>query len=487
MKRKIGLIGSLVLLIVFYVLALTFNSTDGSALTSASFVYAGVFLAVIVLLLTSALPDWVVVIAASAILILSDALFRLFGVYADPVFTMKGLFGAFSESTVWLIIMVFALSAGISKSGLLSRVALIILSKFPPTYNGAVLAMMVTGTVISPLIPSVNAKVNILIPFATSTSEEVGIEPRSKGALGLFTACYFPAYLGGNAFLTGSVYASVICGFITSYAESLGAQGATFTFGSWFVAASIWFVVLLVGTYIFCAIVCRPKEKVEFSKTFYTDRLKELGPMSRDEKLVSIILVCALLLWSTSSIHHLDTGMIGWAAICVMCATGLLGPKSINSDVPWSLIIFIGCLLGMANYMGSLGWSTFIATILGPILAPVVNNKVLFIVVICVFTYLLRFLIIEQNTALIVVMAIFGGLMASAGIDLYVIIFVEFMSSMVWTVPYMNPFAMATLGIAGGKYVTFKEMQKASFVYMAINLIGCLCSIPLWHMLGYLI
>ena len=136
--------------------------------------------------------------------------------------------------------------------------------------------------------------------------------------------------------------------------------------------------------------------------------------------------------------------------------------------------------------MSTLGWSDAIAGLLGPILAPVVASPWIFVPFICIFTYLLRFLIIEQNTALVVVMAIFGGLMGAAGIDLYVIIFVEFMSSMCWTVPYMNPFAMATLGVAGGKYVTFPEMRKASILYMIINLAGCTLSIPLWYALGYI-
>ena len=459
---------------------------EDSVLSAASFVYAGVFLAVIVLLLTGALADWVVVLGASSLMILTDAVFRKVGIMTEPVFTMPGLFGAFSGSTVWLVIMVFALSAGIGKSGLLNRIAIAILSVFPSTYTGAVVAMMCTGTVLSPLIPSVNAKVNILIPFATSTTEEMGIKPRSKGALGLFTACYLPAYLGGNAFLTGSVYVSVICGFITSYAAALGVEGASFNFVSWLVAASVWFVVLLAGTFLFCAVLCRPAEKVEFSKTFFKDRLKEMGAMRRDEKIAAAVLVIALLLWSTSSFHGMDTAMIGWAAICVMCATGLLAPSDFNTKIPWSLVVFIGSLLGMANYMSTLGWSDAIAGVLGPILAPLVASPWIFVPFICIFTYLLRFLIIEQNTALVVVMAIFGGLMHAAGMNLYVIIFTEFMSSMCWTVPYMNPFAMATLGVAGGKYVTFPEMRRASILYMAINLVGCTASIPLWYALGFL-
>lgn len=486
MKKRNGLIFASVLVVVFYVLACSMKLGEDSVLSAASFVYAGVFLAVIVLLLTGALADWVVVLGASSLMILTDAVFRKVGIMTEPVFTMPGLFGAFSGSTVWLVIMVFALSAGIGKSGLLNRIAIAILSVFPPTYTGAVVAMMCTGTVLSPLIPSVNAKVNILIPFATSTTEEMGIKPRSKGALGLFTACYLPAYLGGNAFLTGSVYVSVICGFITSYAAALGVEGASFNFVSWLMAASVWFVVLLAGTFLFCAVLCRPAEKVEFSRTFFKDRLKEMGAMRRDEKIAGAILVIALLLWSTSSFHGMDTAMIGWAAICVMCATGLLAPSDFNTKIPWSLVVFIGSLLGMANYMSTLGWSDAIAGVLGPILAPLVASPWIFVPFICIFTYLLRFLIIEQNTALVVVMAIFGGLMHAAGMNLYVIIFTEFMSSMCWTVPYMNPFAMATLGVAGGKYVTFPEMRRASILYMAINLVGCTASIPLWYALGFL-
>lgn len=486
MKKRNGLIFASVLVVVFYVLACSMKLREDSVLSAASFVYAGVFLAVIVLLLTGALADWVVVLGASSLMILTDAVFRKVGIMTEPVFTMPGLFGAFSGSTVWLVIMVFALSAGIGKSGLLNRIAIAILSVFPPTYTGAVVAMMCTGTVLSPLIPSVNAKVNILIPFATSTTEEMGIKPRSKGALGLFTACYLPAYLGGNAFLTGSVYVSVICGFITSYAAALGVEGASFNFVSWLVAASVWFVVLLAGTFLFCAVLCRPAEKVEFSKTFFKDRLKEMGAMRRDEKIAAAVLVIALLLWSTSSFHGMDTAMIGWAAICVMCATGLLAPSDFNTKIPWSLVVFIGSLLGMANYMSTLGWSDAIAGVLGPILAPLVASPWIFVPFICIFTYLLRFLIIEQNTALVVVMAIFGGLMHAAGMNLYVIIFTEFMSSMCWTVPYMNPFAMATLGVAGGKYVTFPEMRRASILYMVINLVGCTASIPLWYALGFL-
>ena len=73
-EKEIGVFVSLALIVVFYLLAMTMPATE--VLSPASYVYAGVFLSVIVLLLTQVLPDWVVVIGASSLMILTDAVFR---------------------------------------------------------------------------------------------------------------------------------------------------------------------------------------------------------------------------------------------------------------------------------------------------------------------------------------------------------------------------------------------------------------------------
>ena len=72
--------------------------------------------------------------------------------------TFAGAFSAWSGSTLWLVIMVFALSVGIANSGLLTRIALKMLSLFPATYKGAVTALMATSVVLGPLVPSLSAK-----------------------------------------------------------------------------------------------------------------------------------------------------------------------------------------------------------------------------------------------------------------------------------------------------------------------------------------
>ena len=434
-------------------------------LTVESMRFAGIFFAMLILLITQAIPDWVTVIGSLAMLVLTKTA------------TTAEAFNAFSGNTMWLIIMIFAITAAIGNSGLLNRIALKILSFFPASYTGAVVALMVTGVAVGPLIPSVTAKVNMIIPVATAATEQMGLKERSRGALGLFSATYLTIMQGGNVFTSGSVYVAFMLGFLTNMSFSLV---------SWFVATCVWFAVILVGTFLFAMTYCKPKEKIDLPPTFFKDRLKELGPITSKEKITGVVLGLTLVLWSTSALHGLDTAMVGWLAVGALTIFGVMSTVDFITRVPWSMVVFIGGIISLSSLLTSLGWGNFLASTLGPMLTPLVANPWLFVVFLCIFTYLIRFVIIDQITLLVVLMAIFAPVLEAAGISLFVLVFVQWMAGCTWNVPYQNPFMLATLQVAGNKYVTFKEARMSSFVYMGLHLIGSLISIPLWMLLGYI-
>lgn len=432
-------------------------------LTPAAMTYAGIFVAMIFLLISHVFSDWVVVLAATNLMALTKAA------------KITEVYSAFSGSIIWLIVMVFTLAIGVAKSGLLTRISLKILTFFPANYRGAILALMTSGLVVTPLIPSAMAKTNIMIPAATAITEQLGLKERSKGALGLFSVTYMTIMLGSEAFLSGSLYVAIMLGFLPNQ---------KFTMLSWLQATSVWLVVVLIGIYIYCMTYCKPEQDISFPPDYFKEQIKGLGPISRDEKLVGILLLICLVLWSTTRLHGMDTGMIGLIAVCIMVGYGLITDADFIGKVSWTLIVFIGGLLGMASLMTSLGWSNFIAKLLGPVFAPVVSSPWTFVPFLCVFTYILRFVVIEQVTSLVITFAIFSPLMQPAGMSTFVLVFVQFLSAMVWNIPYQNPYPLTTLQVAGEKYVTFAEFRKSSYAYMVINLIGMTASIPLWQWMG---
>lgn len=63
-------------------------------------------------------------------------------------------FNIFSTTTMWIIIGGLALGTAATKTGLINRMALKIMSYLPANFRGQSLALMLAGTIISPMIPS---------------------------------------------------------------------------------------------------------------------------------------------------------------------------------------------------------------------------------------------------------------------------------------------------------------------------------------------
>ncbi|HIS96720.1 MAG TPA: anion permease [Candidatus Scatomorpha pullistercoris] len=454
--------------IIFFVIAVAVGIAIGSitppeGLTVESMKFAGIFAAVLILLISQQFVDWTVMLAAMCLLPILK------------ITTFAGAFSAWSGSTLWLVIMVFALSVGIANSGLLTRIALKMLSLFPATYKGAVTALMATSVVLGPLVPSLSAKVNLLVPLATETTAQLGLKERSKGALGLFSATYITAQIGGNAFITGSAHVALMLSLISDN---------TWDVLSWLKATALWLVVIVVGTYIFSAMVCKPKEKVEFPPSFFKDKAKALGPITTKEKIAITLLVFCIVLWSTTSLHGLDTTTTGLIIVALMFYLGLFSTMDLITKVPWSMMVQIGGLLGLSGCITSLGWSTYIANLLAPVFSPLVANPVLFVAFLCVSTYIMRFVLIDQMACTVVYVAIFAPIIASCGIAQFIVVFCVFMAGMVWNTSYQNPLINVTIQIAGGKYVPFSEARKASWAFMVIFLAACLASVPVWTAFG---
>lgn len=77
---------------------------------------------------------------------------------------IETVFSAFSQSTFWLLLSSFALSLGLSRCGLMDRMAVYILRLFPNSFAWQALGLLTAGAVIGPFIPNLSAKAAILAP-----------------------------------------------------------------------------------------------------------------------------------------------------------------------------------------------------------------------------------------------------------------------------------------------------------------------------------
>lgn len=434
--------------------------------------FMGVFVCAIIWMVLGALAYHVVVLIAMTANV-------FFGIA-----TVEGSYSYFATSTIWLLIGAFGISAAINQCGLLRRISLWILKLFPENYKGQALAMYATGTVISPLIPSLAAKCAMFAPFTVDMSQALGFKKSSKAAAGMFAAMLIPCSIFGMAFYSGAVPVFTVLGFMSSEEQ------ASFNWFSWLGCTWLWFVVLLVLCYICIMIIYKPtkaENAVKASeKGFAKKQLEALGPMSKNEKLGGLFLGLALVGWMTTKWTGFDSGMIAIAILLLMTLFGLFAPVDWKNKIPWTSVIFISGVFSLAACVSSTGISSWIATLLAPILSPIISNSWLLIPVVAIVTYILRIAIISQTATITIIFTIFGSLCSSAGISVWPILFTCYVSTLVWHYAANNTTFATALAGTNGELVDFKDTFPMNVGFMICNLIACTASIPLWQMLGML-
>ena len=438
-------------------------------LTQPAMIYAGIFVCVVAWLVVRAVPDWAAFLAAIAAYV-------VFGLAKFPE-----VFASFADGTIWVLFGAFGISTVIAKTGLVKRLAFWVLRLFPENYRGQLTAFFTTGIVISPFIPALIGKGVILSPIAAAASKALGYAKRSKAATGLFLAVWVTAGILGYAFLTGAAPVLITIGMLPAD------QQADWTWVRWFSACAVWFVIVAVLSYVailFLSGAVRGQAPEPAEKGFAKKQLEELGPMSRDEKSTIVLLVVAVIGWIFGSQIGLSAAVVSVSVFAIMAIVGLADTKDVTEKMPWDTLILIGGILSLASLLTKLGISTWLAAVMEPIAAPIVSNPYVYVFVVCVLTYLVRLVVVSSTATQVIFLAALGGVATAAGINPFVTLFVCGASTNVWHLRFTNNVFIPILRATSGEMCEHEDTLPFDFAFMAINLVACLASVPVWQAIG---
>ena len=433
-------------------------------LTVESMRYLGIFMTAVLLLILQLYPAPLV------------ALFACIAFVAFHVCTFPEAFSAWSGDTMWTVILMMIFATGIAKTGLIDRIAYNIIKFFPATYTGMVVAIMATSTILSPIVPNSYSKCAVLGPFAASVAKANNIKKGSRAAAGLFCAFFVPAAIHTMAFLTGSAMTFVLIGMM--------GDGYAFSWTEWFVCCSPWFIVNLVLTFLFIQVYYKPKEKLNISKELIHQKIAELKPMSSDEKAAAGILAVSILLWITGSYTGLKAYTVAALAFCAMFLKGIFTMKDFQDMVPWGgLITLVASLLSISALLNVVGVNNWLASVAAPVIIRFIPNVYVFIILLCISTYLLRYLECTGLATLAIIAAIFLPIGVPLGIHPFITRFADYLAMLVWNLSFHNPYYLQAEAVVDG-LITHKNVVSMSHAYMVIHILGLLASVPLWRYLG---
>ena len=156
-----------------------------------------------------------------------------------------------------------------------------------------------------------------------------------------------------------------------------------------------------------------------------------------------------------------------------------------KNGIPWDMLLMIAALLGLGGVFSETGVNTFITNVFAPMIENISGNPFLFVALICLMIYVIRFIIINPLMLLTVFIPLLVPFAQAAGISPWVVLFVLLAASSSWQQLYMSNFALVGFAAYGGESVLdYNQLAKLSWVYLAVNFVALLLMVPYWMMIG---
>ena len=364
MKKNIGLIAGLVVLVIFLIMP------TPSGMNPEAMKAAGVALLMTIWWITEAIP-----IYATAFVPL--ALFPLLGILNASATAEN-----YGHNYVLMLLGGFFLAKAIEKHQLHKRIALVIIHKLGTNRKKIILSFMLATAFLSMWIANV-AVALLMLPIAlaiVSKEEEGGA--KSQFGIACMLGIAYAASVGGTATLIGTPPNLVFTGII----ETMFPDAPEFGFFEWMKVGLPGVIIFLPIIWIYLTRYFKITGTVSGSRELVRDELKSLGGLSTAEKRVLVIFILTAMGWIfRRDIVVGDFVLPGWSSllgvseyvhdstVAMVSAmflffvnsgdkkTKILDWKSASS-VPWGVVMIVGGgyaiaasfrETGLANWLGS--------------------------------------------------------------------------------------------------------------------------------------
>ena len=388
----------------------------------------------------------------------------------------KALSG-FSSSSWFLVLGVFAISAAISKTGLLYRFVLLVMKRFPPNYIGQTLGFALSGLLLTPVIPSPNGRVLLASPLVLTLSEVLGFKKGNPGAVGMAMACLLGFGHMSFMFMNGAATCFLVLGFLPSGVSS------SMSWGFWLKAALPLGIFFFIFSYLGIIFLYRPKERKTLNPWVIETQLRTLGPLTVEEKISLATVVVSLMGFLTQPWHHINVAWVAMLSFLILFAGSVLDEKSVRTDIDWNFLISFGALVGFGTVISASGLSEVIASGIKPYLEFFNGSRLIFFWIIVMAVMILRFLLPLPPALLVSILSIMP-ITSTLHLHPLIVGLVVLASANPWFLPYQNWMYQNLLQDTEGKLFDHGQTLELAFLHIFIVMGAVTISVLYWKYLG---
>ncbi|MDD3224487.1 MAG: anion permease [Clostridium sp.] len=278
--------------------------------------------------------------------------------------TAKAIAG-FGESSIWLIVIAFFISRGFIKTGLGSRIAYQFVKFFGKSTLGLCYSIEFCDLVMAPATPSNTARAGgIIYPIIKSLSDSFHSKPEDGTERKIGSFLIFSEFHGN--IITSAMFMTAMAAnpLAQTLAQSLGVN---ISWLSWFIAALIPGIISLIVIPLIIYKIYPPEIKVtKNAPELARKKLKEMGPLKKEEKFMTAIFILILLLWVTQTLTGIDATLTALVGLSLLLILKVLTWDDIKSEKSaWDTLIWFSVLVMMANQLNKLGLIKWFSNLIG--------------------------------------------------------------------------------------------------------------------------
>lgn len=320
--------------------------------------------------------------------------------------SQKSTYTYFGNWAVFFVLGVLILSSPIMRSGLSTRLALAVVSRFGKTQSSLLGAILGIGALMSCFIIA-HAVAAMLFPIVLEVVRATGAKAGTKFGLAAFMAMAWGAVIGSNATLLGGARGPLALGILQN------ATGQTISFGEWTLWSMPVVIVLgLVSYGLLLLVMGDEKVSLKAAQKFLEVRNKQLGPISRREMLTAGLIVFVIVLWLTKGESWgLDT--IAFLGVGLAFVLGIAEWREVEEDVNWGIIVMYGSAIALSGALDSTGATEAVTKQL--LSLGIQSPTIIFVAVVLIALLLTEFMSNAATVAVLMPVAL--SLATSYGID----------------------------------------------------------------------
>ncbi|MES2280721.1 MAG: SLC13 family permease [Pseudomonadota bacterium] len=384
----------------------------------------------------------------------------------------------FSSRTLTTLLGVYALAAVIASSGLSYRFMLWLLIRLPDTPFWHQAALLLSGYILSPIMPSGNARLSLVLPFYRDMMDGLNLPPKGKAATALMAASVSGAALFSPMILTSKSANLTAFGMLPAQLQDQF-QGLF-----WFVAAGIAALVVTLA-HLVASRLCfgRAAADTPLPKPRLARQLALLGPMTAPEKAALGGFAFFLVAAASVGVHQISPAWIAAFLLVALLLMGLLSKKDFQQKIDWPMIFFLLSLDGLSRAITYLGLDTALAQGTGHLFDFVGGRMVIFIPVALAVTLLLR-LALPITAGMVVAAVVLIPIGQAQFINPWVVVFLTAMFSDIWFVPYQNSQYLQVTGSGLERFFEKAGLLRYNHWMNLSRVAAAYLSIPYWDWLG---